>query len=256
MLSFYCVMVALDLSEEKLLAPGLFKSSQVCRIQLEHSERDCACQKAALINLDLVTGRHYLRRTLTCFCFELVILICLGAFSSFVFKKLTRDKQRPFWDVLSHKKALSYCPPSLLNKPPVIRLLIHSGQGWDSFWSSYFSIFLLEFIELVVYKHNTVCHRQENNLKNKERGKKSVIHFRLFFFPFSSNKCLFFCGRDWYNTSSISKERLLYKLMENCYFIQQLADMILWQAALIKRASAGSSNSLGCYWSKLASWGF
>jgi len=44
--------------------------------------------------------------------------------------------------------------------------------------------------------------------------------------------------------------------MENGYFIQQLADMILWQAVLIKRASAGSSSSLGCYWSKSDPWGF
>lgn len=45
--------------------------------------------------------------------------------------------------------------------------------------------------------------------------------------PFQFKQVSVLCCRDWYNTSSISKERLLYELMENGYFIEQLADMIL-----------------------------
>jgi len=63
------------------------------------------------------------------FYFELVILICLGVSPRFALKNLTRDRERRFLDILSHEKAFSYCPPSLLNKQPVMLVLSHSGQS-------------------------------------------------------------------------------------------------------------------------------
>lgn len=120
------------------------------------------------------------------FCSELVILICLGVSSWFALKTLW-GTERDFWgDVLSHEKALSYCPPSLLNKQPVMLVLIHSGQSWNSFWSSYFSIFLLESIELVVvYKYKAVCHRKGKQLKKKRRKKTPLSYALGCFSPLS-----------------------------------------------------------------------
>lgn len=82
----------------------------------------------------------------------------------------------------------------------------------------------------------------------KRRKEHCQIPRVRIFFPFQFKQVPVLCCRDWYNTSSISNATLLYELKENGYFTQQLADMILWQAVLIKRASAGSSSSLGCYW--------
>lgn len=100
------------------------------------------------------------------------------------------------------------------------------------------------------------CHREGKQFFKKEK-KNPVKYLGLgIFFLFQFKQVPVLCCRDWYNTSSISNARLLYELMENGYFTQQLADMILWQAVLIKRASAGSSSSFGCYWSKSEPWGF
>lgn len=132
----------------------------------------CTWQKATLISLALVLGRSPFKKSTCVFSFELVILIYLRISSWFTLRNLTRHKERPFGDVLSHEKALSYCPPSLLSKRPVMLLLIRSGQSWNSFWSSYFRIFLLESIELAVYKHKTVIERENNNNEKKTKQNK------------------------------------------------------------------------------------
>lgn len=139
-----------------------------------------------------------------------------------------RDKERPFWDALSHEKPLSYCPPSLLNKRPVMLVLIHSGQSWNSFRSSHFSIFLLEPIELV-YKHKAVCHRKGKELKKKEqKNPNPVICFGLFFFPpFSSNKCLF-CAAEIGTTPHPFQKR--YCFMNSWKTVILYSNLQIWSS--------------------------
>lgn len=100
-------------SSSKVVTRHSFKSNQVHR--LSEIMKWLCLSESSIDKLGLGMGMIFCKKRTHVFCFELIILFCLAVPSWFALENFMRDKERTFGDVSSHEKALSYCPPSLLN---------------------------------------------------------------------------------------------------------------------------------------------